>query len=85
MHEYVCWDPEWEQYNDPRHGMTPARTEDEYWESRYEAEAADEADAMMAAISSADLYEFDTEEEREAYILEHFEDRMAELAYEKGC
>jgi hypothetical protein len=39
---------------------------------------------MIAAISSADLYEFDSAEDRDAYILEAYEERLAELAYEKG-
>lgn len=81
MNEYTCWEPAWEDY---LHSGSRAHTEDEWWGERYEEQAAAEADAMIAAISSADLYEFDSEEDRDAYILEAYEDRLAELAYEKG-
>lgn len=81
MYEYTCWEPAWEDY---LHSGSRANTEDEWWDARYEEQAAAEADAMITAISSADLYEFDSEEDRDAYILEAYEDRLAELAYEKG-
>lgn len=80
MNEYTCWEPAWEDY---LHGGFRARAEDEWWGEHYEEQAAAEVDAMTAAIDSADLYEFESEEEREAYILEYYEERMAE-AYEKA-
>lgn len=58
--------------------------ENAWWDHRAEALAAAEADAMIAAIDSAELYEFESEEEREEYILEYYEERLAELAYAKG-
>ena len=58
--------------------------EDAWWDARWQEREEAETEAMRAAESSADLYEFDSDEDREAYILECYEDRLAELAYEKG-
>lgn len=74
MHEYLCFDPDWERLNAP-----PTLSEDEWWDHYCEAQDAAERDAMRAAEDSADLMEFFSEEEREEYIREVYEDRLAEL------
>ena len=56
--------------------------ENAWWDDYCEAKHAAERDAMQAAIDSADLWEFDSEEEREAYIEEVYEERLAELLHE---
>lgn len=53
--------------------------ENAWWDRYMEDRDAAEREAMRDAESSADLYEFNTEEEREAYILEVYESRLAEL------
>lgn len=53
--------------------------ENAWWDRYMDDRDAAEREAMRDAESSADLYEFDTEEEREAYILEVYESRLAEL------
>lgn len=53
--------------------------EDAWWDRCMADRDAAEREAMRAAESSAELYEFDSEEEREAYIAEVYEDRLAEL------
>lgn len=72
MHEYLCFDPDYE-------GRSRAMSEDEWWDHYCEAQDAAERDAMRAAEDSADLMAFFTEEEREEYIREVYEDRLAEL------
>lgn len=54
--------------------------EDAWWDERWQEREEAETEAMAYAESSAELYEFDSDEEREAYILEAYEDRLAELA-----
>lgn len=74
MHEFICFDPAWEALNrDP----SPAN-EDEWWDRHCEEEAAAEADAMTYAEEMAELYEFDSDEEREAYIQETYNRKMEE-------
>lgn len=60
--------------------------EDEWWDRRMEAQELAETEAMAAAESSADLLEFDSDEEREAYVEEMFSQRYEELLaeYEKA-
>jgi hypothetical protein len=53
--------------------------ENAWWDRYMDDRDAAEREAMRDAESSADLYEFDSEEEREAYILEAYESRLAEL------
>lgn len=74
MHEYSCFDPDWERLNTP-----PTLSEDEWWDHFCDTLDAAEREAMRAAEDSADLMEFESEEEREAYIQEVYEDRLAEL------
>lgn len=79
MHEYVCFDPDWERLN----GERMPRTEDDWWD-RFSTRL-DDADrkAWRMAESMADLEEFETDEERQAYIEEVYEERLAELLGEK--
>lgn len=78
MHEYICFDPYWERYvNDP----DPA-TEEEYWDRYYSDQEAAEQDAMTYAEEMADMYDWDSEEEREDYIREVYEAQLS--ANEKG-
>lgn len=53
--------------------------ENAWWDRYMEDRDAAEREAMRDAESSADLYEFDSEEEREEYIQETYEDRLAAL------
>lgn len=55
--------------------------EDAWWDAHMSAKRNAEAVAMERAISSADLWEFDSDEEREEYIEERFAELMEE--YEK--
>ena len=55
-------------------------TEDDYFDALGDAHEQAERDAMESAEMAADLYEFDTDEEREKYIDEYF---AAE--YERLC
>ena len=55
-------------------------TEDDYFDALGDAHEKAERDAMESAEMAADLYEFDTDEEREKYIDEYF---AAE--YERLC
>ncbi|MGN1367353.1 MAG: hypothetical protein ACI4WX_00655 [Aristaeellaceae bacterium] len=73
MYEPTCYDPDWERYcTDP----APA-TEDEWWERYCDDQAALEADARAYAEDMAALFEFDTDEERDAYIDEKMEEYAA--------
>ena len=56
--------------------------ESAWWDAYCEAKDNAERDAMRAAIDSADLWEFDSDEEREAYIDEVYADRLADLLHE---
>lgn len=57
--------------------------ENAWWDAYCTAKDEAEREAMQAAIDSADLWEFDSDEERDAYIEEVYEDRLAELLYEQ--
>jgi hypothetical protein len=80
MHEYICFDPAWEAYNAPRRYAS----EDEYFEARYDALDLAEEEAREYAESMAELIEFDSDEERDAYIEEEFEEEYARLREERG-
>ena len=59
---------------------TYKRTEDDYWNARADRLERIEREAMESAEMAADLWEFDSDEEREKYIDEYF---AAE--YERLC
>jgi hypothetical protein len=65
---------------------TYKRTEDDYWNDRADALERAERDAMESAKMSANLYEFDSEDERDAYIEEYFDSEYQRLCreYEKN-
>ena len=48
------------------------RNEDDFWTDYYDAKDEAEREAQEAAEDAADLQEFDTEEERDAYIQQEF-------------
>lgn len=54
--------------------------EDTWWDERWQDREEAETEAMDYAESSAELYEFDSDDEREEYIRERYEERLAELA-----
>lgn len=56
--------------------------EDDFWTAYYDAKDEAEREAQAAAESSAELWEFDTEEEREAYIRLEFESEFERLMAE---
>lgn len=61
-------------------------TEEDYFEALADAHDAAEREAMASAENSAELYEFDSDTERDAYIEEYFAaeyDRLCE-EYEKA-
>ena len=64
---------------------TYKRTEDDYWNDRADALERAERDALESAEMAADLYEFDSEDERDAYIEEYFDSEYKRLfrEYEK--
>lgn len=64
---------------------TYKRTEDDYWNDRADALERAERDALESAEMAADLYEFDSEDERDAYIEEYFDSEYQRLCreYEK--
>ena len=64
---------------------TYKRTEDDYWNDRADALERAERDAMESAEMAADLYEFDSDDERDAYIEEYFDREYQRLCreYEK--
>lgn len=65
---------------------TYKRTEDDYWNDRADALERAERDAMESAEMAADLYEFDSEDERDAYIEEYFDSEYQRFCreYEKN-
>jgi hypothetical protein len=65
---------------------TYKRTEDDYWNDRADALERAERDAMESAEMAADLQEFDSEDERDAYIEEYFGSEYQRLCreYEKN-
>lgn len=78
VHEYLCFDPDWERIN-----SEPApRSEDDWWDRYCGALDVAESRARKAAEESAELMDFDSDEEREAYIEEVYKDRLAELLNE---
>lgn len=61
-------------------------TEDDYFDALADVHDAAESDARVSAEMAADLYEWDSDEERDAYIEEYFAtefDRLCE-EYEKA-
>lgn len=56
--------------------------EDEWWDAWFDQQEANEAEARRYAENSAELLEFDSEDDRDAYIVETFEQRLAELEAE---
>ena len=60
--------------------------EDDYWNAIGDAHAQAEREAMESAEMAADLYEFETDEEREEYVDEYFAAEYERLCreYEKA-
>lgn len=60
-------------------------TEDDYWNALGDAHEQAEREAMESAEMAAVLYEFETDEERDAYIEEYFDSEYQRLCreYEK--
>ena len=81
MRESICVDWDWEDYVADR---TP-RTEDEWWDWRFEMQSKAEEQAHIDAVMSADLIEFETDEERESYIEEYEAERYEEILAEIGA
>lgn len=79
MHEFVSVDLDWERYCNP---VRKFATEDDYWDDHYAREAEMEAEAHEYAEMCCDLYEFDSEEERQAMYDAEFSARMKELEEE---
>lgn len=48
------------------------RCEDDFWTDYYDAQDEAEREAQESAEMAADLYEWDSEEERDAYIQQEF-------------
>lgn len=65
---------------------TYKRTEDDYWNDRADTLERIEREAMESAEMAADLYEFDSEDERDTYIEEYFDSEYQRLCreYEKN-
>ncbi len=66
--------------------MNMYRNEDDYWNALGDAHKRAEREAMESAEMSADLYEFETDTERDAYVDEYFNAEYERLcqAYEKA-
>lgn len=62
------------------------RTEDDYWNALCDAHEQAERDAMESAEMAADLYEFETDAERDAYVDDYFNAEYERLCleYEKA-
>lgn len=60
------------------------RNEDDFWTDYYDARDEAEREAQEAAEDAADLQEFDTEEERDAYIQREFAAEFSRLCEERG-
>lgn len=60
------------------------RNEDDFWTDYYDAQDEAEREAQEAAEDAADLQEFDTEEERDAYIQQEFAAEFSRLCEERG-
>lgn len=57
-------------------------SEDDFWNDYYDAQDAAEKEAQRIAESSADLWDFESEEEREQYIAEEFQAEFDRLMAE---
>lgn len=81
MHEYICFDPDWEALNSRRYA-----SEDDYFEAMYDAKDRADTEARQHAESMAELTEFDSDEERDAYIEEEYAAEYERLMeeYEKS-
>ena len=64
---------------------TYKRTEDDYWNDRADRLERIEREAMESAEMAADLYDFDSDDERDTYIEEYFDNEYQRLCreYEK--
>ena len=62
------------------------RTEDDYWNALCDAHEQAEREAMESAELAADLYEFETDAERDTYVDEYFAAEYERLCleYEKA-
>lgn len=76
VREYTCIDPDWETYNAPLRFTS----EDDYWNAIGEAHERAEREAMRSAEISAELWEFESDEDRDSYI-----DKMFSAEYERLC
>lgn len=75
MYEPICYDPDWERYMaDPI-----PKTEDEMWDMIAERQQEAESESLRYAESMADMYDFEDDRERDAYIADKFMERMKEL------
>lgn len=57
--------------------MPYRHTEEDFWNDYYDAKDAAERDAMTYAEEMADMYEWDSDDDRDAYIAETY---LAQLA-----
>ena len=74
MRECISIDYDWEDY---LHGSPRRMTEDEWWDHYCESQDLLMEEANQAAIDSADLWEFDSEDERDEYIADYITDFLA--------
>lgn len=79
MHEFVSVDLDWERLCCPEHHFA---TEDDWWTHHCDLEAAMEAEAHDYAEGICAMYDFDSDEAREAMYWEAYTDRMKELEEE---
>lgn len=81
MREYICFDPDWEALHTSRYD-----SEDDYFDALYDARDRADAEAREHAEITAELIEFDSDEERDAYIEEEYEAEYERLCreYEKA-
>lgn len=77
--EYVSVDLDWERLCCPEPRFA---TEEDWWTHHCDREAAMESEAHRWAEGICDMYEFDSDEEREAMYWEAYTDRMNELEEE---
>ena len=74
MRECISIDYDWEDY---LHGGSRAMSEDEWWDHCCESNDRLMEEANQAAINSSDLWEFDSEDERDEYITDYITDFLA--------
>ena len=74
MRECISIDYDWEDY---LHGSSRRMTEDEWWDHYCESNDRLMEEANQAAINSSDLWEFDSEDERDEYITDYITDFLA--------